>query len=104
MGLKELVNKGLDKLTDRGSLLEGDGVLNAFKYLTRESKEDYLKKLKKKGATEEELEYQSEFWDRAHESGGGGGTSKKSTKSKEEPVKKFRGGLMRKPKLAKRGF
>ena len=103
MGLKELVNKGLDKLTDRGSLLEGDGLLNAFKYLTRESKEDYLKKLKKKGATEKDLELEAAFWDRAHESGGGGGGTK-SKKSKEEPVKKFRGGLMRKPKLAKRGF
>ena len=103
MGLKEILNKGLDKLTDKGSFLEGDGLLNALKYATRENKEDYLKKFKKKGATEEELEYHSDLWDRAHESGGGGGGTK-SKKSKEEPVKKFRGGLMRKPKLAKRGF
>jgi hypothetical protein len=95
MGLKELINKGLDKATDKGSFFEGDGLLNVFKKITSESKADYLKKLKKNGASEEELEREADRWDRAN---------KKGTKSKEEPVKKFRGGLMRKPKLAKRGF
>jgi|TARA_B100001093_G_C26289821_1_gene784782 hypothetical protein len=96
MGLKELINKGLDKATDKGSFFEGDGLLNVFKKITSESKADYLKKLKKNGASEEELEREADRWDRANKKG--------TKKSKEEPVNKFRGGLMRKPKLAKRGF
>ena len=101
MGLKDLINKGLDKLTDEGSFFEGDALLNAFKKGTEPTKEEYLKKLKKKGATEEQLEREADRWDRANKKSTG---STGSTKSKEEPVKKFRGGLMRKPKLAKRGF
>jgi hypothetical protein len=85
MGLKELINKGLDKATDKGSFFEGDGLLNVFKKITSESKADYLKKLKKNGASEEELEREADRWDRANKKG-------------------TRGGLMRKPKLAKRGF
>jgi len=103
MGLKEILNKGLNKITDKGSFFENDLLLDAFEFMTDPTKEEYLKKLKKKGATEEQLEREADRWDRANKkskgSGGGGGT-----KSKEEPVKKFRGGLMRKPKLAKRGF
>ena len=88
--IKDKINKGMrDLLPSFSSLFEDD----------LGDKEDYLKKLKKNGATPEELEKEAAFWDRAH---GSGGT--KNKKSKEEPVKKFRGGLMRKPKLAKRGF
>ena len=103
MGLKEILNKGLNKLTDKGSFFENDLLLDSFEFLTDPTKEEYLKKLKKNGATPKQLEIEADRWDRANKksggSGGGGGT-----KSKEEPVKKFRGGLMRKPKLAKRGF
>ena len=96
MGLKEILNKGLKKITDKGSFFENDLLLDSFEFLTDPTKEEYLKKLKKNGASEEQLEREADRWDRAN---------KKSTGStKEEPVKKFRGGLMRKPKLAKRGF
>lgn len=101
MGLKEILNKGLNKITDKGSFFENDLLLDAFEFMTDPTKEEYLKKLKKKGATEEQLEVEADRWDRANKTSGGGGGG---TKSKEEPVKKFRGGLMRKPKLAKRGF
>ena len=98
MGLKEILNQGLKKITDKGSFFENDLLLDAFEFMTDPTKEEYLKKLKKKGATEEQLEVEADRWDRANKKSTG------STKSKEEPVKKFRGGLMRKPKLAKRGF
>ena len=105
MGLKEILNQGLKKITDKGSFFENDLLLDAFEFMTDPTKEEYLKKLKKNGASEEQLEREADRWDRANKtSGGGGGGGTKNKKSKEEPVKKFRGGLMRKPKLAKRGF
>jgi hypothetical protein len=101
MGLKEILNKGLKKITDKGSFFKNDLLLDSFEFLTDPTKEEYLKKLKKNGATKDQLEVEADRWDRANKKSTG---STGSTKSKEEPVKKFRGGLMRKPKLAQRGF
>ena len=73
----------------------------SFSSLFEDDLEDIVKDLKKKGYSAEDIEefkrdYKKE---KSKGSGGGGGT-----KSKEEPLRKSKGGLMRKPKLAKRGF
>ena len=49
MGLKEILNQGLKKITDKGSFFENDLLLDAFEFMTDPTKEEYLKKLKKKG-------------------------------------------------------
>jgi hypothetical protein len=48
MGLKEILNKGLKKITDKGSFFENDLLLDSFEFLTDPTKEEYLKKLKKR--------------------------------------------------------
>ena len=70
----------------------------SFSSLFEDDLEDIVKDLKKKGYSAEDIEEFKRDYKRDKEKSTG------STKSKEEPVKKFRGGLMRKPKLAQRGF
>ena len=76
----------------------------SFSSLFEDDLEDIVKDLKKKGYSSEDIEEFKRDYKRDKEKSTRSTGSTGSTKSKEEPVKKFRGGLMRKPKLAKRGF
>ena len=86
--IKDKINKGMRDL------------LPSFSSLFEDDLEDIVKDLKKKGYSAEDIEEFKRDYKKEKSKGSGGG----GTKSKEEPLKKSKGGLMRKPKLAKRGF